>query len=158
RDFHVTGVQTCALPIFGAAVAGGELPSTLARYGDLVGEAFQLRDDVLGVFGDPADTGKPVGDDLRAGKPTQLLAELASALPDRDRALLDRAGSPDIDDADVDALRRAIVRCGALDRVERRITRNLHAAHRLLDLTPDLPAEARHGLRRLALAAVRRQR
>ncbi len=50
------------------------MPGFLGRYGDPLGEAFQLRDDVLGVFGDSALTGKPVGDDLREGKPTLLLA------------------------------------------------------------------------------------
>ena len=48
--------------------------AALSAYGDPLGEAFQLRDDVLGAFGDSALTGKPVGDDLREGKPTPLLA------------------------------------------------------------------------------------
>ncbi len=60
----------------GAALAGRsvELAPYLRRFGAPLGEAFQLRDDLLGVFGDAVTTGKPVGDDLREGKPTVLLA------------------------------------------------------------------------------------
>ena len=57
--------------------SASQLPPGLVRYGDLVGEAFQLRDDLLGVFGDRQRTGKPVGEDLACGKPTQLLAYAA---------------------------------------------------------------------------------
>jgi geranylgeranyl diphosphate synthase type I len=61
---------------FGAAVggAGAETIQQLGAFGLPLGEAFQLRDDVLGVFGDPAETGKPAGDDLRQGKRTVLVA------------------------------------------------------------------------------------
>ena len=56
------------------AGAGPELLDVYTAYGLPLGEAFQLRDDVLGVFGDPAETGKPAGDDLREGKRTVLVA------------------------------------------------------------------------------------
>nr|WP_248294910.1 polyprenyl synthetase family protein [Actinoplanes sp. TBRC 11911] len=74
---HKTASYTVQRPLqFGMALAGRAKPGTeeaYGRYGLSVGEAFQLRDDLLGVFGDPAVTGKPFGDDLRTGKPTALL-------------------------------------------------------------------------------------
>ncbi len=74
---HKTACYTVQRPLqFGLALAGITLPAVdeaFARYGQAVGEAFQLRDDLLGAFGDPSVTGKPAGDDLRTGKPTALL-------------------------------------------------------------------------------------
>ncbi len=84
---YKSGKYTIERPLHvGAALAGrlGDLAGPLSAYGDPLGEAFQLRDDVLGAFGDPARTGKPVGQDLREGKPTPLLAaaaERAAASP-----------------------------------------------------------------------------
>ena len=68
---------------FGGALAGAcpELLERYGAYGDALGVAFQLRDDLLGAFGDPAATGKPSGDDLRDGKRTVLLAEAVQRLP-----------------------------------------------------------------------------
>ena len=60
--------------VLAAPARGGELLPALSAYGLPLGDAFQLRDDMLGAFGDEAVTGKPVGDDLREGKPTPLLA------------------------------------------------------------------------------------
>src|SRR5690606_37629025 len=74
---YKSGKYTIERPLHvGAALAGrlGELQAPLSAYGDPLGEAFQLRDDLLGAFGDAAATGKPVGDDLREGKPTPLMA------------------------------------------------------------------------------------
>ncbi|WP_232050660.1 polyprenyl synthetase family protein [Actinoplanes sp. OR16] len=73
---HKTASYTIQWPLsFGAALAGGDrrLDEAYRVYGITVGEAFQLRDDLLGVYGDPAVTGKPAADDLRTGKPTTLL-------------------------------------------------------------------------------------
>jgi geranylgeranyl diphosphate synthase type I len=74
---HKTAGYTVRRPLqFGLALAGSpqrDVEAAYGRYGLAVGEAFQLRDDLLGAFGDPAVTGKPAGDDLRAGKPTALL-------------------------------------------------------------------------------------
>ena len=81
----------------GAALAGAtaELIDQLTRFGLPLGEAFQLRDDLLGVFGDPAVTGKPAGDDLVEGKRTVLVALALDALPAADAKLLDAAlGTP----------------------------------------------------------------
>ena len=81
----------------GAALAGAgpEILAALSAFGLPLGEAFQLRDDLLGVFGDPATTGKPAGDDLVEGKRTVLVALALDAAPADDAALLDRSlGSP----------------------------------------------------------------
>jgi len=142
----------------GAALAGlPELPAALARYGDLVGEAFQLRDDLLGVFGDPRLTGKPVGEDLASGKPTQLLAYAAKELPPRGQALLALAGTPALTRADVAVLTDELVRCGARNHVERKVRNNVDVACALLDQA-ELPPRVATALRSLAMAATERQR
>ncbi|WP_295829736.1 polyprenyl synthetase family protein [uncultured Microbacterium sp.] len=105
----------------GAALAGAddEQLEALGRFGHDVGMAFQLRDDVLGVFGDSAVTGKPVGDDLREGKRTVLVAYaremLESAERDRFDALL---GDPALDAEQIAALQQTIVATRALERTE----------------------------------------
>jgi len=108
----------------GAALAGGgpSLIAALRGFGLRLGEAFQLRDDVLGVLGDPSITGKPAGDDLREGKRTVLvLLALATAEP-RDRAdLAAGLGNPGLDGEHVERLRAVIVGSGALADVERMI-------------------------------------
>ncbi|HET9658328.1 MAG TPA: polyprenyl synthetase family protein [Kineosporiaceae bacterium] len=104
------------------AGAGPELLATYSTYGLTLGEAFQLRDDVLGVFGDPEETGKPAGDDLREGKRTVLVAmTLQAADPDRRAEVQRLLGRPDLDTAGVDTLRGIIRDTGALDAVERLI-------------------------------------
>ena len=120
---------------FGAALAPAATPavySTYSRYGLPLGEAFQLRDDVIGVFGDPKETGKPAGDDLREGKRTVLIAATLNEASPAQRALFDQYfGKPDLDSAGVEALRQVIVETGALARVEKLIeemTFNAHAA------------------------------
>lgn len=123
----------------GAALGGADemLLAGLRAFGAPLGEAFQLRDDLLGVFGDAAVTGKPAGDDLREGKRTVLIAltrELtdAAGLATVDRLLGDR----DLDAAGVEALREVIRASGAVDRLEALIaTRVLHSREALADLT-----------------------
>ncbi|HET9173072.1 MAG TPA: polyprenyl synthetase family protein [Actinospica sp.] len=101
---------------FGGALAGAsdELLAGYAAYGDALGIAFQLQDDLLGAFGDPAATGKPSGDDLRDGKRTVLLAE---AVARADLAELIGRGT----DEAVDELREVLIRSGARAAVEERI-------------------------------------
>ncbi len=143
--------------LFGAALAGAppEVMAAYSGYGLPLGEAFQLRDDVLGVYGDPARTGKPAGDDLREGKRTYLVAvawEVAD--PVRRAALASGLGDPD---ADVDALRTIIAESGALDRTEARIAELTGQALGALDGAA-ISSGARTTLTELAAAATQRLR
>ncbi|GII76119.1 geranylgeranyl pyrophosphate synthase [Sphaerisporangium rufum] len=126
-------------------------------YGQRVGIAFQLRDDVLGVFGDPAETGKPAGDDLREGKRTMLIARtLSAASPgqaDQVRRLL---GDPALDGEGVARLREIIEETGALAASEEMIKRYLDDALTALERAP-ITAEAREALAGLAVAATSRR-
>src|ERR671920_920043 len=108
--------------LLGGALAGAprDLLDAYSAFGLPLGEAFQLRDDVLGVFGDPAETGKPAGDDLREGKRTVLVAEaLTNASPSQAAQVRRRLGDPRLDAEGVAVLREIIVETGALDAVER---------------------------------------
>ncbi|HLU29745.1 MAG TPA: polyprenyl synthetase family protein [Glycomyces sp.] len=110
--------------LIGAALAGaGEsVRAHYSRIGLPLGEAFQLRDDVLGVFGDPAQTGKPAGDDLREGKHTFLVARAwAAAAPEQRAALAAGLGDPNLDEAGVERLRAIMMDTGALADTEHRI-------------------------------------
>jgi geranylgeranyl diphosphate synthase type I len=118
--------------------------------------AFQLRDDVLGVFGDSAATGKPSGDDLREGKRTALIAFARQGLASSVRRTLDElVGDPDLDDAQVRMLQNTIRDSGALDRVEELIASYAHEADRALSGAP-LDNASVGALRDLARAAVDR--
>ncbi|MGI5519475.1 polyprenyl synthetase family protein [Micromonospora sp. CA-259024] len=144
--------------LLGAALADAtaDVRTAYSAYGLTLGEAFQLRDDVLGVFGDPALTGKPAGDDLREGKRTYLVAAAMEATDDAGRELLlNRLGDPELDEQGVARLRELISASGALARTEQRITTLTDAA--LVALTAvDLDTEARQALVDLAIAATRR--
>jgi geranylgeranyl diphosphate synthase type I len=100
-----------------------------------------LRDDVLGAFGDSAVTGKPVGEDIREGKPTRLRAWAAEAATGADGALLrDRYGAPDLDDAEMARIQRILVDSGAAARCEDEIDRlvgEAFAALRTMSLLGD---------------------
>ena len=119
----------------GAAIAGArpEVFTTLTAYGLPLGEAFQLRDDVLGTFGDPRRTGKPAGDDLREGKQTLLVAlAMRAANPVQARTLRLGLGDRSMTDAAVVDLCDVIVATGALDAVETRIRRRADEARAAL--------------------------
>src|SRR5204862_4429615 len=110
---YKSGKYTVERPLhLGAALAGrfAEFEAPLSAYGLPLGEAFQLRDDLLGAFGDEDLLGKPVGDDLREGKPTALVA-LARERASGDVATLldDRFGQPDLADDEIAALQAALV-------------------------------------------------
>ncbi|MCU0260975.1 MAG: polyprenyl synthetase family protein [Ilumatobacteraceae bacterium] len=105
----------------------------LSAYGLPLGDAFQMRDDVMGAFGDPAVTGKPVGTDLREGKPTPLLARAVAAATPSQRTVLDRVGAPDLDDDEVAGIQRVIVDTGALEALEAHITALTESAIASLD-------------------------
>lgn len=146
--------------LFGAALADAprEFHAAYSGYGLPLGEAFQLRDDVLGVFGDPSHTGKPAGDDLRDGKRTFLVAAaLEAAAPAARAALAAGLGDPDLDEAGLARLREIITDTGALERTERRIADLTEAALAALRAVP-LPEEAAEVLTDLAAAATARTR
>ena len=136
------------------AGAGPELLTTYDRYGHALGEAFQLRDDVLGVFGDPATTGKPAGDDLREGKRTVLVAmALERCSPAQAAQVRDGLGDPRLGPEGVDGLREVIVESGALAAVERLIAEQSAAARSMLS---GVDEPARTVLDQLVLAATTR--
>jgi geranylgeranyl diphosphate synthase type I len=109
--------------VMGATLAGraNDLTEPLTAYGRPVGHAFQLRDDILGAFGDPAVTGKPVGDDIAQGKVTALL-ELGIQLAEGPAAdVLLRLGSPEMQADDPGRAMEILEQCGARAQVEERI-------------------------------------
>ncbi|MEV7972026.1 polyprenyl synthetase family protein [Cellulomonas sp. NPDC089187] len=149
--------------LMGAALAGADQATLTAAsgFGLPLGEAFQLRDDLLGVFGDPATTGKPAGDDLREGKRTVLVARaMAAAGRAGDRTLMERLrselGNRGLSEADCLALAEAIRTCGAVDEVEQLIDELVTQADRAWEVAP-LVDPGREMLARLGRAAVQRQ-
>jgi geranylgeranyl diphosphate synthase type I len=141
----------------GAALAGAsaETMAALSAFGLPLGEAFQLRDDLLGVFGDPTTTGKPAGDDLVEGKRTVLVALALDAASAADAALLDRSLGRPLSDEEVAELRRVIDESGAHAQVESVIEEL--AAHAVQALgRADLDPTAVEVLRGLAAAATQR--
>lgn len=137
-------------PTLIGADAGGVSPTDralLSSYGLALGEAFQLRDDVLGVFGDPATTGKPAGDDLREGKRTVLLAlTLDACSPEEAEHLLALEGDTSADDARIERARTIMTESGAVERHEALITEGAAAARAALDATTGLGEEGRSAL------------
>ena len=125
---YKSGKYTIERPLHLGAVAadpvrGAALLAVLSAYGLPLGDAFQMRDDVMGAFGDPGVTGKPVGGDLLEGKPTPLLARAVQAASPRQRAVLDRVGDPALTDAEVADIQHVIVDTGALADLEATIDR-----------------------------------
>ncbi|GAA2146003.1 polyprenyl synthetase family protein [Actinomadura napierensis] len=143
----------------GAALAGADprVTAALTGYGLPLGIAFQLRDDVLGVFGDPAETGKPAGDDLREGKRTVLVAlTLERATAAQAAALERRLGDPELDLPGVDEARAIIEETGGLAACEAMIDGYLDEVGRALAGAP-VAEEARDALAELAIAATARR-
>ena len=142
----------------GAAIAGAgaEVAEACTAIGLPLGEAFQLRDDVLGVFGDPAVTGKSADDDFREGKRTLLVALAEERADEAGRGLLDRVlGNADAGPEEFDALRRLLETTGARARVEERIADGTATARAAIAAAP-LTADARAALDALAVAATSR--
>lgn len=142
----------------GGALAGAtaEQLAALRAFGLPLGVAYQLRDDLLGVFGDPAVTGKPAGDDLREGKRTVLVALARTRLPGNARSVVDELlGDPDLNAHQVDMVRTALRDSGAPDEVERIIEHNVGLA-RLAIADAPLSRTAREQLLDLADRVTRR--
>ncbi len=156
RALHIallkTSLYTVERPLaLGAALAGadGRTISALRSAGRSAGIAFQLRDDLLGVFGDPSTTGKPSGEDIRSGKLTYLTAtarSLSARAGDTasQQALSDAIGNPELSEADLHRLRDILKRTGAQDMTEAEIDRLLaHSEEVLVRLSLPGPVRSR---------------
>lgn len=156
---YKTAKYTIERPLhLGGTLAGApaELIDAYSAYGVPLGEAFQLRDDVLGVFGDPDVTGKPAGDDLREGKRTALVAAtLDRATAVQAETVRRHLGDPDLDENGVAALREVIITTGALRYVESLIEERVRRARAAI-AAADVDAAAREALEALAAAATAR--
>ena len=144
--------------LIGASLAGatvGQLDA-LRGFGLPLGIAYQLRDDLLGVFGDAEVTGKPSGDDLREGKRTVLIALTREAVPAGARATLDELlADPELTPQQIQTLQMTIRESGAVDKVERMIADNVERAIAALDAAP-IGESAKAQLRDLAVTVTRR--
>ena len=155
-----SGGYTVEKPLLIGAALGGapeETMAVLSAYGTLLGEAFQLRDDVLGAFGDPAVTGKDADGDLREGKRTLLVARALEGSGAVDRGfLLERLGSRDLTPEDAERIREIFRASGALASTQALIAAHRSVALSALDATEKLPAPAAAALSELADLAVAR--
>jgi geranylgeranyl diphosphate synthase type I len=144
--------------VIGGSLADGSLAqlAALREFGLPLGIAFQLRDDLLGVFGDPVVTGKPAGDDLREGKRTVLVTLARQKLPASAARLFDELlGDRTLDADQVAMLQTAVRDSGAVEHVERVIAHHLEQARAALSAAP-LARSARAELTALADAATTR--
>lgn len=125
--------------------------------GEPIGEAFQLRDDVLGVFGDPEVTGKPAGDDVREGKRTVLVLLAREAADGGQLAVLEHwLGNPSMTDDGAAAVRTVMTDTGALARVEAMITERTEQALSAISSAPLEGDDVAGSLAALAVAATAR--
>jgi geranylgeranyl diphosphate synthase type I len=160
-NIYKTASYTISRPLQLGAAAAADCPEILSAFHELgtsLGVAFQLRDDVLGVFGDPAVTGKPSGDDLRSGKRTVLLAEAVELAEKQDpigAKLLRTSVGTDLTETQVKEVCLVIESVGALAAVESRIDTLTRQALEILDAAP-IDATAKTGLAELARLAANR--
>jgi geranylgeranyl diphosphate synthase type I len=156
---YKTAKYTVERPLHMGATLGGaprRVMEAFTAYGLPLGEAFQLRDDLIGTFGDPAVTGKSNLDDLRDRKPTALLATTLSLLtPDARRLFEKTLDNPVLDQSDAALVRRLMEECGARGRIEEMISERMAEARGALDSVA-LPLEARAALVELATSAADR--
>jgi geranylgeranyl diphosphate synthase type I len=144
--------------LIGASLAGATAAQqdNLQAFGLPLGMAFQLRDDVLGVFGDSEVTGKPTGDDLREGKRTVLITLAEAAMPEGSRRLFtELLGDPALSSEQIDVMQATLRETGALDQVEDMIQDYADRAMEALE-SADITEGARAELRRLADAVTTR--
>jgi geranylgeranyl diphosphate synthase type I len=138
---YKSGKYTIERPLhLGAVLAAperqDELLAPLSAYGLPLGDAFQMRDDVMGAFGDESLTGKSVGGDLREGKPTPLLARAVRRANAEQLAVLDEVGAPGLDGNGVARIQQVIVDTGALAELEDHITALTNAAVAAIEEAP----------------------
>ena len=126
---YKSGKYTIERPLhLGATMAAPDradvLLEELSAFGLPLGDAFQMRDDVLGVFGDGVtnNTGKPIGDDIREGKPTPLLAMAYERASTSQRQVLEDVGAPQISNEDISKIQEVIIETGALSELETKIS------------------------------------
>jgi len=164
ESFNVIRFKSAKYSIERPLQLGGKLATddenlnkVLSDFGLPLGEAFQLRDDLLGVFGDPEITGKPAGDDLREGKRTVLI-ELAfeNANPAESKLLEDLFGKADLTQHEVDNLREVLQATGAQNRVEELIEQLFQRSNEALSES-NVTTEAKNALAELAIAATSRR-
>lgn len=144
--------------LLGAALAGGsdEQLGQLGSFGLPLGVAFQLRDDILGVFGDAEVTGKPSGDDLREGKRTVLIALAEQTMsPGVRRVFNEMLGDPEVSTEQITVMQHTLTESGAVDTVEQLIHESAERALSNLE-SASIDGEAAAELRRLANAVVSR--
>jgi geranylgeranyl diphosphate synthase type I len=157
---YKTAKYTVEHPLhIGGLLAGarGGLLEAYSDYGLPLGEAFQLRDDLLGLFGDPARTGKANADDLIARRPTALLAQTWQSASAAERDELTRLlGRRDLDQDGVCRVREIMHGAGAPARIEAMIAERIAVAAAVLHDT-DLPPEAGRALGHLAQTATARR-
>jgi geranylgeranyl diphosphate synthase type I len=145
----------------GAAFAGADQATlgAFTQFGIPLGIAFQLRDDILGVFGDPSITGKPAGDDLREGKRTVLVALTLEALTEKSPSMAasfeELLTSRELDAQQIAFMQKLIQDSGALEKTERMI---VELADRSLDSldASSLEPTAKAELKSLALKVINR--
>jgi geranylgeranyl diphosphate synthase type I len=146
--------------LIGAALAGAseEFVASLARFGGPLGEAFQLRDDLLGSFGDRSTVGKPVDSDIREGKRNVLFAKTIDALEGAEREFFEThwGGGPELNERDVERLRSLVESSGARERTEALLGELSHAARASL-LAIECDDDPRAALEELMTMAVGRQ-
>lgn len=162
RIHHLkTGSYTVRGPLrlgLGVAGAGDDARRALEAYGEPLGVAFQLRDDLLGAFGSEAETGKPVGGDFREGKKTELVRWAMSRLDAKGRSELGSIlGRRDAADADITRARELIASTGAMEQVEGQIRALRAKCLEALDVECLLP-EGRERLAHFATLLTDRKR
>ena len=151
---YKSGKYTIERPLhLGALLAAperaDELLAPLSAFGLPLGDAFQMRDDVLGVYGDTLVTGKPVADDIREGKPTPLMALACAAATPAQNAVLELVGEPGLTSEEIASVQQVIIDTGALAQLEAHISHLTDIALASLE-TIALNAQARDELAQLA--------
>jgi len=157
---YKSGKYTIERPLhFGAALGSSnpnEIYEIYSNYGLPLGEAFQLRDDVLGIFGDPSQTGKPAGDDLREGKRTVLLAMTLDLVNVSEKKFIEESlGDSNLSPENVDQIREIIKSSGALSEIERLIESLTNQSLEAIQ-TPLLSKQAQGFLSELAVMVTKR--
>jgi geranylgeranyl diphosphate synthase type I len=142
---YKSGKYTIERPLhLGAVLAApereDELLPPLSAYGLPLGDAFQMRDDVMGAFGEEHVTGKPVGGDLREGKPTPLLARAVRRANAEQLAVLAEVGAPGLDGQGVARIQQVIVDTGALAELEDHISALTSTAVEAIEHAPIVEA------------------